>query len=1113
MRLHGCYRSVVSAGLLLACATLSAQVGNNTTLVGTVSDPDGNVVAGAKITALNEDTHVAYPGTTNDHGNYAIQFILPGTYDITVDNPGFRKEVKTGVIVAIDQAARTDFQLPVGNDTTLITISAFTPPLETDDATLGETFDTKTIVDLPFFGHNALEIATLASNVSVGGNSSYSGVPPGEDFIGAGQREIQNSLNLDGVSIMNNLLSAAPARPSSDMISEVQMQSGNYPAQYGSYLGVHINMVSKNGTNDLHGAVYDYIQNTALDAHQFTDPVGASKQVQHYNQYGFDLGGPVYLPWLYNGRDHTFFFTSYERINQVQQNSNISSSLTSAERNGDFSAVGTVKPDGTCDPTSLICLTDPTTGAFYPGNKIPAAQLNTPAARIAKQLEGYMTLPNRAGTQNGTVNNILVYFPADLVISQNLERLDENIGEHVRLFARYHWQNITNIGGSVFPSNASYGPTDSRNFAVGYTHVITPHLINDFRFGYNKLTSNNLDYFEENNLPDAGTKLGIPGFNADTTDRNPGLPNFNIDGYEGLGNDSANWYQDDRTKDGYDEISYTRGKHNIMAGVEIRKLTTGREAANDARGIFDFYAGGTDAGDVTSTGYGGADFVLGLAQDSVTPIFPVKGSIAEWRDGFFVLDNWQPFQRLTLNYGLRYELPTVPYSLNGYTRILNAAQTALIPSTTAITPGAFVPVPGFKFIDPTHNNWSPRLGFAFRPTDHNTVRGGFGIYYNANQLNTYTLTTQNYPLSNSASYFTDPSNLLTLTNPTPGAASTSPVGGTPGTYVNAITMGPHLPVQTLYQWNLSAGQEVWKNGAIELQYLGSHAIHLDRNFYNNTPQPGPGDDINSRRPNQLFGRIRDITNDAYSHYNALTAILRQRTAHGFSGMLSYTWSHDQDITDDSNGTGNTQNNYDIAADYGDSGWDVRQRFVGEGSYELPKLMTSKPALRYSLGGWQVNTVVNLNTGGPYNVILDFDNANISQPRDSVQRPNVLHTPYTMHCTTKNYINQTPCLDPTAFAVPAPYTFGNARRDMGHGPGFENVAFSLFKTFPIYERVSFQMRAEVGNLFNHPSIGGPATDISSPTYDGNNPATYSGFGMVGGTQSGSRAVQLAGKLIF
>ena len=243
----------VVAAITLSAATLSAQVANNTTLVGTVRDPSGDVIANAQVKAQNLATGVAYTGTTNDHGDYSIQFIAPGSYSITVTDSGFQQTTKTGVVVTTDQSARTDFALAVGSESTSITISANTPPLETDDANLGETFDSKSVTDLPLLGHNALEVAATASNVTIGGNSSYSGVPPGEDFIGAGQREIQNSLSLDGVSIMNNLLSAAPARPSSDMISEVQMQSGNYSAQYGSYLGLHINLVTKSGTDQLHG--------------------------------------------------------------------------------------------------------------------------------------------------------------------------------------------------------------------------------------------------------------------------------------------------------------------------------------------------------------------------------------------------------------------------------------------------------------------------------------------------------------------------------------------------------------------------------------------------------------------------------------------------------------------------------------------------------------------------------------------------------------------------------------------------------------------------------------------------------------------------------------------
>jgi hypothetical protein len=1087
----------------LFAASLSAQVANNTSLVGTVLDPAGSALAGAKVSAVDESTKVVYPGTTNAQGYYSIKFIPPGTYDITIEQAGFARTTKTGTVVPIDQAVRTDFALKVGAETDSVTVSASTPPISTDDATLGETFDSKAVQDLPLIGHNALEIAATASNVTIGPSSGYNGVPPGEDFIGAGQREIQSSITLDGVSIMNNLITLAPARPSSDMISEVQIQSGNYPAQYGSYLGLHVNLVSKSGTNDLHGGVYDYIQNTALNAHQFFDAPGSPKLIEHYNQYGFDLGGPVYLPKLYNGRNRTFFFASYEKLNQISQSSSIASSLTPAERAGDFSAAG-------------VTITDPSTGLPYPNNMIPAAELNTPSALIAQKLEAYMTPPNLTGVQNNLQNS----YPNNLAIKQTLDRVDENIGDKNRLFFRYHWQDISVVGGANFATNASYGPTNTRNYALGYTRILTPNLVNDFRIGLNTVISNNLDYFAVNGPKDAGTALGIPGFNSDTLYGNPGIPSIYVDVLGGgptLGNSAANWYQDDRTIDGYDELSWTRGRHNIMAGLELRKLTIGREAANDARGVFNF-AGtpGDPVAGYTSTGYGAADFVLGLAQSSTTPVFPTKGSIGEWRDGFFVLDNWQVAQKLTLNYGLRYELPTVPYSLNGYTRILNANDTALIPASAATTPAEFKPVPGFKFINPTHNDWSPRLGLAYRATNSTVIRGGFGIYWNANQLNTYTLTTQNYPLSASVSYNGQANDQLTFTNPTPGAGAGSPVAGVLGTYVNAVTMGPHLPTQELYQWNLSWGQELWKGAGAELQYLGSHAIHLDRDFYNNSPQPGgPVGDINGRRPNQLFGRIRTIQNDEYSHYNGFTAILRQRATHGVSGQFSYTWSHDLDISDNSNNGGTTMDQYNINLDYGNSNWDIRNRFVAAVTYDLPRFAGSSYLVKTALGGWQANTIVTLETGMPYNIYLDNDQANVSQPNGNVQRPNLLHAA-TATCNTKFYINNpaSSCIDGSAFTYPDQFTYGDSRRNPLYGPGMAVVNASIFKDFSIWERLKFQFRAEAGNLFNHPTLANPNSDMQGG-WSASDPTTWGDFGTVTSTRNGtsSRAIQLAGKIIF
>ena len=300
-----------------------AQIANNTSLVGTVVDSSGAALAGVNVDAVEEATKLSYTATTNGNGYYGITFIKPGTYDITVRQTGFKGETKTGIPLPTDQAVRTDFTLTVGSTTESVSVSASTPPLATDDATLGETFPTKMVEDLPINGHNALEIAALSSNVVIGSKTSYTGVPPGEDFQGAGQREIQNSLTLDGVSIMNNLITTAPARPSSDAISEVQMQSGNYPAQYGAYLGIHINLVSKSGTNELHGTAYDYVENTIFNAKAFLLTPASKKSPLHYNQYGFALGGPVVIPKLYNGRDKTFFFGSWEKLVQIGQNTRL----------------------------------------------------------------------------------------------------------------------------------------------------------------------------------------------------------------------------------------------------------------------------------------------------------------------------------------------------------------------------------------------------------------------------------------------------------------------------------------------------------------------------------------------------------------------------------------------------------------------------------------------------------------------------------------------------------------------------------------------------------------------------------------------------------------------
>lgn len=1091
MRRLACYLIL----LLLAPLYLKAQVANNTSLVGTVSDPSGSVVSGAHVVGVNRDTKVSYSGDTNDQGYYSIPFVAPGIYDVSVERQGFRKITSSGVTVQLNFAVRTDFALSVGSDTTEITVSAATPALSTDDALIGDTLSAGTVENLPMNTRRVMDLATTASNVIIGPKTSFTGVPPGANYIGAGTREVTNSLTLDGITIMNSLISNSPVTPNPDAISAVQIQSGNYTAQYGAYMGIHINSDTKAGTNKLHGTAYDYVQNDFFNAKPWLAAAGARTAKMRFNQFGGVLSGPVVIPFLYNGRDKTFFMGSYEGLRQYQQSLSIGTVPTLRMRAGDFS--------------QLL----PSLQLYNPTNRTtPYANNQIPVSAVAARLMQYYPNP----TNSALSNNFNGYVPVSLVQNQTLDRVDHNIGDSVRLFGRFLWQKLTVVNGNAIPTSSAYSPTTDRNGMIGYTHIITPRFINDLRVGFNVLTSNVNNQFAQNGLNDAGSQLQIPGFTADVDNNNPGIPTIAVTGYLGLGSAGSNWKQDDRTVHAYDQISWTKGKHTIMAGADIRRMSIGRAAQNDPRGNFSFSGryttqcvpgtnGATCANAVSGNAL--ADMVAGYASTVTTPTFQVKGSVGSWRNGYFVQDNWQFSQKLTLLYGVRYEQPTIPYSLNGYARILNSTYTALIPSSSASTGAAFTPTPGFQFTGPNNNLWAPRLGFAYRATDKIVIRGGGGIYYNPNHLNAFTLASGNYPLANST-VFNANTNFSTNTfaSPSGGAAG---AGGCnpnlPATYCSAFTDASSLPTPRMYQWNVDTGVELWRDAAFELQYLGSKSVHLDYSWQPNAPTPGAGA-INGRRPYQGFGAIRQITNGGFSTYNGLTAVLRQRVNHGVTMNLSYTWAHNMDTSNDANGSGYLMNPYNIKADYGNSNWDIRHRFVATVLYQLPTFSGHNYAIRTIAGGWQANMILTLQTGMPFNVGLSSDVANTGT--SGIQRPNFVKAganTCTADFVVKNGTSAS-CIDATAYATPAQYTYGNLHRNDQHGPGRELVNFSMFKNFPIYERLTFQMRAEAFNLFNH-------ANPSNPNSTSNPQLGTASFGTITSTQTDPRVLQLAGKINF
>ena len=352
-------------------------------------------------------------------------------------------------------------------------------------------------------GRNALMLATTTPGV-LPGTKGTQGVPPGQDFIGAGTREIQNSMSLDGISIMNNLITTSPTQPMVETVQEVEVQTGTYSAQYGAYMGVHLNMITKGGTNSIHGNLVEFIRNDAFDARGYFLPATSRKTALRQNQYGFELDGPVFIPKLYNGKDKTFFMGSWERLRNKRQSLSANNTVMTEQMfAGNFSQTPTIVKDPLNNNTP------------FAGNIVPTNRLSP----IALSLQQYYVKPSNP---NAITQNFTTIFPAKLTSDATVDRIDQNIGSKTRLFFRYQRQVQAIANGNAIPYNAAQVPSTTDNFTVGYTQTVTPTLVNDFRIGRQGINTDSVNYFYVNGIADAGTKLGIAGFDADTKGKNPG---------------------------------------------------------------------------------------------------------------------------------------------------------------------------------------------------------------------------------------------------------------------------------------------------------------------------------------------------------------------------------------------------------------------------------------------------------------------------------------------------------------------------------------------------------------------------------------------------------------
>ncbi|MBA2604667.1 MAG: TonB-dependent receptor [Acidobacteria bacterium] len=1002
------------AAVVMPATAAHAQLAAQTALVGIVTDTGGGVLPGATVVAVNQGTKDTYEAITNAQGQYNLQFVRPGGYTITVTVPGFQTFRATGVEVTTNQVVRTNAVLQVGALQEEVLVEARAAVLATDRSTVSDTIDERQITELPSRGRNVWQMAEITPGVQRGTR--------GGTWIGAGQRDIQNSLTLDGINAAANLMPSTSMQPIADAVEEIVVQTGSTSAEFGSYLGVHVNVVTKSGTNTPHGSLSYFYQGDALDARGFFENRSAPKNPRTYNQFSVQTDGPVVIPGFYDGRNRTFFMAAYEGIRQDQQSAAIATVPTSLMRQGNFSEVATQ-------------LRDPLTGQPYPGNIIPPSQLSPIALRF---LQEFFPAPSRPGLAANLVGSSAQNVDQDQV----LLRIDQNIGNRARVYFRYNWQDEFTDDVGIIPVTGSKQPRTNTNYLGTYTHTIRPNLLNDFRIGYHSVPEDTLNYFFVNGLTSAGADLGIPGFDGDVRFNNPGIPDISLTGFSGLGLGGTNWLQFDRTFQLSNILALNRGSHNLRAGFDARRVETGRQAANSPRGNFAF--------DGQMTGHAVADFMVGLPRSVRTPVNQIQGHVGHWRNGLFVNDTWQATRNVTLSLGLRYELHTPVQTYAGLATMLTPDFTRIIPET--------LPAVGFEFHDPNNNLWAPRLGATYRLSEKTVFRGGWGIYYNPNQMNTFTFLTNNPPLAAEFTFFSDPAN--------PTLSFTSPFGVVgPGAPPDVISPNRDLPPARKNQWSLDVQREIFRNTALDLQYVGSRTTNLDRSFFVNTPAPGPGA-IQARRPNPAFGNLRIIQNDQVADYDAFTVHMRRRMTDGLLASVHYTYSRNRDMGTNSNAGGRTMDDFDIWRDYGPANWDIPHRFVASYLYEMPFFRDSNQLLlRHVLGGWQIGGVTTIQSGTPVNITIGTDRANTGSPG---QRPDLVGSPSTT-CGANNLVG---CIDPSAYALPAQFTFGDAPRNHLRGPGISSTDLSLAKNFRMAGRGQLQVRVEAFNVFNQVNVNNP-----------------------------------------
>ena len=1104
-----CQRAALALFLLLLTPLLWAQT-PTAEITGTVTDATHGVIAGATVTITNLATNVQRVLKTNTSGIYSAPSLPPAAYSVNVSIPGFRAETRSNLELQVDQVARLDFTLQVGNVTEILDVQAQAPNLETETTTLGTVIENKRIQELPLNGRNYLQLASLVPGATTyGPGNSIAQARSGGDRSNfalnvAGARLEYNHFSLDGIENTDPNYATYLFQPSVDALQEFKVETGSYNAEYGHGFA-QVNVISRSGGNQYHGSLFEFLRNSDLDAKNFFDKPNAPIAPFKRNQFGGTVGGPVQIPKVFDGKNKLFFFFNYEGLRQQKAQTSISTLPFASDRTGNFAGSSTIiydpatrilSPDG-----SKVQSVDP-----FPGNVIPGNRLSPVSAQL---FQNFYPLPNNIS--KGYANDFISNESASANNDQEMARVDWAQSANSNFAFRYSHGAEPQYIPAAIPVQGNNNTTISHQAMLGHTWVLGPNKVNEFKMGFSRLEAANSNLHTYNPAADYVRQLGIPALTDIPLFY--GSPYTQINNFTAFGDPAngpyVNW---DTLFQWSDNFSWNKGKHNFKFGGEFIRTRYNLTGNDVARGRFTFTGQFTSLPGVAPGPQNSvADVLLGLISTSEGQLGQVVANLRSYSMAGYFEDQWKVTPRLTVNYGLRYELQ--PGYRDKYDHMVNidfawnnGMQPTLVRAGTGDPYAGNAPFPlppsiayvrdgrfGSSITNKTdYNNWGPRMGVAYSVNSKTVIRAGGGIYYVHEIGNALFDVMRNQPFTLRISVAANglvPNETWSQPFPILGNSTLSPAREF------------RDPTSYVPQWSFGVQRELTKDMSLEVGYVGSAGVHLERTVYYNEPAAGPPGNFNLRRPFPQLGFIQLVSASSHSNYDALNARLQQRFAHGFTVLSSFSWGKSID-----NGSGVRQANGDsytpsdnnnLRGERGLSAFDYRTRWTTSFLYELP--IGKGRAL---LGGWQIGGIFTLQDGFPFSVSCSSNPT--YQNNDATCRADATGL-------SPNLSNPTPNLwfNPAGFAnrigfVPGvgPYRVGNSGRNNVIGPGIVELDATLAKSLRITERASLEFRSEFFNLANHPIFGQPGATVASPT-----------IGVISGTRLDPRQIQFGLKLAF